>query len=211
MTSTEDRPTVVRRLGTPAALALGDLVSIFDELRTVLRCCERLVVELSRGSDDLVLEAVWTTATLSYARCFTTGPRGMGLTEKDVADTPLRGEVVEWHKVLRRLGEHYASTTDNPRERFEVAVVPGADGTATGIAITSTKQAPLDDVTVRQTGALAYELSQLVDKRITEHQEKLQKTAGALSDQDLTKLPEIELTEPIELAPPAPDTGTAEN
>jgi hypothetical protein len=76
-------PTRVKRLTSPAALAMADLAGLFDDLQTVLRCCERLVEELSvvgREPDDLALEAYWTTAVLSYARCFAAGPRGTGLT-----------------------------------------------------------------------------------------------------------------------------------
>jgi hypothetical protein len=201
MVSATKQPTVVRRLGTPAALALADLASIFDDLQTVLRCCERLIMELSARPDepdDLVLESFWTTASLSYARCFAEGRRGVGLTDEDVTSTSLRGEVLEWHKVLRQLSEHYSSTVDNPRERFEVGAAQDADGRATGIAITSTTQPTLDDLTVRQTGALAYELSQLVDKRIAEHQERLLTAAAALSTSELEKLPRIDVLEPQE-------------
>ena len=59
------RPT---QLGTPAAAALADLAATFEELQTVLGCCERLVA--SPAPDELVAEALWTTALLSYTRCF---------------------------------------------------------------------------------------------------------------------------------------------
>jgi hypothetical protein len=201
MVSATEQPTVVRRLGTPAALALADLASIFDDLGTVLRCCERLMTELADPAgepDDLALEAFWTTAALSYARCFAEGPRGVGLTDEDVTSTSLRGEVLEWHQVLRSLSEHYASTVDNPRERFEVGAAEAPDGSAGGIAITSTTQPTLDDLTVRQTGALAYELSKIVDSRITEHQERLLAAAAALSAEELSKLPRIDVLTPDE-------------
>lgn len=47
-----------------------------------------------------MLEGVWTTALLSYSRCFGRGDWGMGLTEDDVSAIPLQGEVLKWHKVL---------------------------------------------------------------------------------------------------------------
>lgn len=83
----------------------------------------------------------------------------MGLTERDVVDTELQGKVLEWHKVLRQLRQHYADTAENPRERFVVGVALDADEQPNGIAVTSTPQPPLDDLTVRQTGAIAYGLS----------------------------------------------------
>jgi hypothetical protein len=180
-------------LQTPAAQALTDLAGIFNDLQTVLRCCERLIDELEGEPDDVVVEGVWTTALISYARCFTGGNRGMGLTEQDVESTSLQGEVLEWHKVLRQLRKHYADPGQNPRERYEVGAVTGAGGRVTGIAITSTPQPALDEVTVRQTGALALELSKLVDERIAKHQERVLAAANALSREDLHNLTLIDV------------------
>ncbi|WP_236791469.1 hypothetical protein [Amycolatopsis sp. GM8] len=194
MADTINEPVTVRRLATPAAQALADLASIFNDLQTVLRCCERLVAELAGRPDDVVVEGVWTTALISYARCFTTGNRGVGLTEDDVRSVTLPGEVLEWHKVLRRLRKHYADPAQNPRERFQVGAATDAEGHVKGLAITSLPQPPLDEVTVRQTGALAYQLSLLVDKRIGEHQDRVRAAANAMSPQELGKLDLIEVS-----------------
>lgn len=198
MTSTS-QPTSVRRLDTPAARELGDLASIFDDLQTVLRCCQRLVDELACAEpDDLALESFWTTAVLSYTRCF--GKKG--LTAQDVTKTSLQGEVLQWHEVLQQMRKHYADGTDNPRERFSVGAAQDAEGRASGIAITSSRPPAIDDLTVRQTGALAYELSQLVDKRITEHEERVRTAANAMSKADLDKLPVIDLSDTPDSAAP---------
>ena len=190
MSTESSPPTTVRRIASPAARSLADLVAVFDDLQTVLRCCERLVAELAEEApDSVVIEGVWTTATLSYARCFA----DERLTDEDVSGLPLKGEVLEWHKLLRRLREHYASETLNPRARFEVGATEAADGQVAGIAITSVDQAVLDDVTVRQTGALAYELTRLVDQRISEQQQRVLTAARALPPQDLAALPLIDL------------------
>lgn len=191
-------PSAVRHLETPAASALTDLAGMFEDMQTVLRCCERLVSELSDTDgepDDLVIEALWTTALLCYGRCFMPGQRGMALTEEDVEAVQLQGDVLEWHKVLHRLREHYAYTAANPRERFSVGVSQDADGNANGIAITSARQPRVDDRTVRQTGALAFELSRVIDQRIAEHQETVFGNAKAMSKADLNQLPLIEVSE----------------
>jgi hypothetical protein len=193
VTNAINEPATVRRLATPAAQALADLASIFNDLQTVLGCCERLVRELAGRPDDVVVEGVWTTALISYARCFTSGNRGMGLTEDDVRSLSLPGEVLEWHQVLRRLRKHYTDPGKNPRERFEVGAATDGEGHVGGIAITSLPQPPLDEVTVRQTGALAYQLSALVDQRITEHQKRVLSAASALSPDELRRLELIEV------------------
>ncbi|MGZ4615969.1 MAG: hypothetical protein ACXV4A_10425 [Actinomycetes bacterium] len=189
-------PAAVRRLDSPAARELADLAATFDDLQTVLRCCERLMAELGAGADDpdpLTLEAFWTTAMLSYARCFSARVGRTRLTTDDVTATGLAGDVLGWHKILLQLRAHYADRGVNPRERFSVGVAQDADGKATGLAITSTRQPPVDDVTVRQTGALAFELSRIVDRRIAERQEAVFGTLGSMTKDELDRLPLVEV------------------
>ena len=118
----------MRRLDDPAAAALAELVEVFEDLQTVLRCCERLVTELAvEGEPDaVVVEAVWTTALLSYARCFSATEEGVALSEDDLTATQSSGEVLEWHRLLLQLRNHYADLAVNPRERFSVGVAQDA-------------------------------------------------------------------------------------
>jgi hypothetical protein len=192
-TTTTRQPGTVRHLDTPAANALADLASMLDDLQAILYCCERLVAELdptTGAPDQFVVESVWLNTLQSYGRCFTDAGRGMALTEDDVTGTSLQGEVLEWHQVLRRLGEQYRSY---PRGRLSVGAAVDPDGQATGIAITSVDQPPPDDRTVRQTGALAYELSQLVERRMADQQERVLTAAKALSATELGRLPLIDI------------------
>jgi hypothetical protein len=196
-------PPVVRRVESPAATALADLCAAFEDLQTVLRCCELLVASLAvgangpagRGADPVTTEAVWTTALMSYARCFSTGEDegdGTGdgrpvaaLGEDDVTATQAGAEALEWHRVFLRLRDHYANQSVNPRERFSVGVAQDTDGAAAGVAVTSIRQPLVDDVTVRQMGAVAYALSAVVDARIGTGQERL--------FEDLKEVPPAEL------------------
>ncbi|MDQ3627736.1 MAG: hypothetical protein M3419_02780 [Actinomycetota bacterium] len=192
-------PAVVRRLTTPPALALADLAATFDDLQSVLRCCERLVSELGSEQDqpdDLALEAFWTTAVLSYARCFSTETRPTGLTTEDVTATGLAGEVLDWHRVLLQLRDHYADLAVNPREAFSVGASQDAAGAADGIAVTSTRAPSVDEVTVRQAGAIAYALSGVVDRRIAEQQQEVFATLTSLSKADLDQLQLLEVVAP---------------
>jgi hypothetical protein len=81
----------------------------------------------------------------------------------------------------------------NPRERLSVGAALADDGTATGIAITSVRQPAPDGQTVRQTGALAYELSQVVERRMTEQQERVLTAAKAMPPDGLDRLPLIDI------------------
>lgn len=197
MTSETNQPTLpgtVRRLDTAPARSLADLASIFEDLQTVLRCCGRLVDELAESAgepDDLVVESLWTTAVLSYTRCFT--GYDTCLSDEDVTKTRLPSELLDSHKALRQLRKRYTSPRQNPGEGFTVGATQGSAGHASGIAITSASPPGIDDLTVRQTGALAYELSQLVDERITAQQEKVRGAAEKLSKTELDELPLIEV------------------
>jgi hypothetical protein len=194
MTNDTATPAAVRRLDTPDAQALADLAAIFEDLQTVLRCCERLMSELASGDpDDLTLEAFWTLAVLSYTRCFSSRPTDTGLTPDDVTETGINGDVLGWHKVLMQLRGHYADPVVNPREGFSVGVSQDADGKANGVAVTSASPARVDDVTVRQTGAITYGLVRIVDQRIAARQQVVFSALTPMTKAELDKLPLVEV------------------
>lgn len=186
----------MRRLESDDASTLTELASTFEDLQTVLLCCERLVAALAaQPPDDVVVEALWTTAMLSYARAF--GPdKGQALTEDDLAATKLEGDLAEWHHMLLRLRDHHADPSINPREIFSVGVAQDAQGAASGVAITSARQPSVDDLTVRQTGAIAYDLSQLVNDRIEASQKELFESLEGSTRDDLDKLEPLDVVDP---------------
>ncbi|HEY3464586.1 MAG TPA: hypothetical protein VGL47_05600 [Amycolatopsis sp.] len=194
MTSSTTSPSSARLLATPGALGLADLVAIFDDLQFTLKCCERLVAELARPRVDAVLvEALWVSALNSYARCFRTGDRGLHLTVADVEATGVPGEVVEWHELLGRIRDFSLDGPVNPRETYAVGVSQSAEGQAAGVVVTSAPRPLVDDVTVRQTGRLAFELSRQVDTRIQEHQKTVFAAASKLTPAQLGALPTVEV------------------
>ena len=200
-------PATVRRLQSPAALALADLAAVFEDLQTVLACCERLVTELAAEEpSELTLEAFWTTAVLSYGRCFSPGPRGTGLTDADVTATGLAGDVLGWHRTLLKLRDRYSHPAVNPRETFSVGAAQDAGGHAEGIAVASSRQPALDEVSVRQTGAVAYALSRVVDERLTAQQSVVFTAVAAMARPALDKLPLLHLV-PTGAAPSGGSPG----
>ena len=188
-----EEPAVVRRLEGESAALLGNLVDTFEELQMTLRCCERLVTELSGDPDDVVVEAVWTTALLSYARCFSEERAGGALSVDDLKAAQPESEALEWHQVLLQLRDHYADPSASPRERFTVAVTQDAEGGANGVAITSARQPLVDDLTVRQTGAIAYALSGIVNQRIEAQQLVVSAELESASRTELEKLDRLEV------------------
>lgn len=191
-------PAAVRRVETAHATALAELAATFEDLQTVLRCCERLMSELATpigGPDDVVVESLWTVALLSYARSFSGGRTGT-LTEDDVVATLPKDEALKWHKVLLQLRDHYADPVVNPREQFSVGVAQDEQGAPSGVAITSSSRPPVDDVTIRQTGAIAFALSSLVNDRIGAQQEKVFDELRGTSRADLEKLTVVDVVRP---------------
>ena len=102
--------------------------------------------------------------------------------------------MVGWHKALLQIREHVSSRGENPRESFSVGVAQGVEGGADGVAITSSRQPSVDDVTVRQTGAIAYALSGVVDKRIAEQQQVVFGALGIMTRSQLEKLPVLDVS-----------------
>lgn len=188
-------PAVVRRLEGPQAAMLGDLVETFEELQTVLRCCERLVTEVAGRPlpDEVVVEGVWTMALFSYARSFAARPSGTVLTEEDLTQALPETEVLKWHGVLLQLREQHADPVDSPREVFTIGVTQDDEGAASGVAITSARTPLVDELTVRQTGAIAYALSTRVNERIEAQQLVVFEELKEASRSDLDRLETVEL------------------
>ncbi len=188
----------VRRLNGERATRLAGLSAIFDDLQAVLRCCELLlpVDEHVRrqGRDPVEQEALWTTALISYARCFTKDGHGVSLSQKDLDATALQGKVVEWHKMLMQLHRHFTDRGQNPRGQFSVGAAVREDGEVEAVAVTSTAPIALDEQTIRQTGAVALQLSKVVDERVGELQKEVMSDAAALPKSALEDLPLIEVT-----------------
>ncbi len=122
--------------------------------------------------------------------------RGTGLTEDDVEATGLPGDVLGWHRALLALRERSADPAVNPRESFSVGAAVDGTGHAEGIAIASTRQPAVDEVSVRQTGAVAYALSGVVDERLGAQQAVVLTAAAAMARPALDRLAPLHLVRP---------------
>lgn len=190
--------TVVRRLDSPSSATLAGHLEVLDELQTVLRCCERLVGELASPTEgtDVVVEALWTTALLSYARCFAERDNQTALSEADVAATQPDGDLLPWHRALLALRGHYADPRTDPREQFSVGAVQDEEGRAGGVAVTSSRQPQVNDLTVRQTGAIVFALTEVVDRRIEQQQATVLDELRAMDRAELDNLDPMEVLTP---------------
>ena len=119
-------------LDGPAAQRLADLVSIGRDLQFVQNACHRmtglLAVEDDAEKDSVLMEALWTSALVVYARCFATGKR-FGLTTADIAALP--GEPVAAHDYLLGMRNKHIAHSVNPFEQVRVGAVLGINDEGT--------------------------------------------------------------------------------
>lgn len=194
--TTDDVPSAIRRLDTDRARRLARLVEGYDDLQTVLRCCERLLSMLGGGReqpDDVGVEALWTLALLSYARAFAPHDGVFALTDADLPDQGGPGEALRRHQVLLHLRDHHADPSSNPREVYTVGVAQDASGAVNAVAVTSAPAPLLDEGAVRQAGATALALCAVLDERINPLQEVIlaearDTPAAALAGLDLIEV-----------------------
>jgi hypothetical protein len=190
-------PTSIRRLdGNSDAQRLARLVSAYDELQTVLRCCERLMTMLGDtggGADDVGIDALWTLALLSYARAFAGGDGGPALTESDLEDQGSDAEAVRWHRVLLALRDTQADPQANPRETYTVGVAQDATGAANAVAVTSVRAPRVDAGAVRQAGANAFPLCAVLDGRIDPLQKSILSSVRGLGSVALNRMHRVEV------------------
>ncbi len=190
---TSDAPTTVRRLDGEEAATLAGQAAVFEDLQYVLRCCENLVTTLAHPQPDTaVVEALWTGALVGYARCFSA--RQNVLTKEDLDQLELDGDVGDFHAMVLKLRDHYASRHANPREQFTIGVAQSNDGRPTGVAVTSTPRPLVDDTTVRLLGRVVYALSGLLDARMQKTQNDVLGAAGRMTPTQLAQLPLVHLS-----------------
>lgn len=190
-TDTEEAPASVRRMGGPESEELTRLAAVFEDLQYVLQCCEHLVSTLAQNPDPVLVEALWTGALVGYVRCFS--GRTEVLKDSDVAELKMEGQVTEFHGLMKKLRDHYASRHVNPRETFTVGVAQNNAGAPTGVAVVSATQPTVDDTAVRQLGRIAYGLSGLVDARMQEAQATVLTAASAMNPAQLSSLPLVHI------------------
>lgn len=194
-------------LDLPSAQVLADQASIIQDLQFVMDCCKRLLTELARPEDDrdaVVPQALWSSALVAYARCFSKGRR-FGLATDDVRNLPLHGAVMKFHKWVI---EERNKLTVHPADPFEAAKIGAAlsapgqgERRVEGIAIFSASHVLIDVIGVRQLGGLASELAKQTADKAQEQQDSVLADAQDLNIDSLYRLP------PLRTHPPTDDAA----
>jgi hypothetical protein len=194
-------------LDMPSAHVLADQASIIQDLQFVMDCCKRLLTELEKPEEErdaVVPQALWSSALVTYARCFGKGGRS-GLATDDVRNLPLQGAVMKFHKWVIEERNKLTVHPANPFEGAKVGAALSPPGQASqrveGVAIFSANRVLIDAVGVRQLGGLASELAKQTAEKAQAQQDRVLADAQQLNIDRLYQLP------PLRMRPQADDAG----
>ena len=189
-------------LDTPSAQVLADQASIINDLQFVMDCCKRLLTELARPQeerDGVVPQALWSSALMAYARCFSEDRRS-GLAIDDVHNLPLQGAVMKFHTWV--IGE-CRKLTAPPAEPYEAVTIGAAlappgqkKRRVEGIAVFSTSRVLIDVIGVRQLGGLASELAKQTAQKAEKQQDVVLIDAQQLNLDSLYESPPLNTEQP---------------
>jgi hypothetical protein len=184
-------------LDTPSARVLADQASIINDLQFVMDSCKRLLDELARPQEDrdgVVPQALWSSALVAYARCFSADRRS-GLAVDDVQNLPLQGAVMKFHTwVIEECGKLTAPPAD-PYEAVTIGAALAPPGEkkrrVEGIAVFTTSRVLIDVIGVRQLGGLASELAKQTAQKAEKQQHEVLTDAQQLDLDGLYEAPPL--------------------
>ena len=117
------------------------------------------------------------------------------LTEADLNELQLDGDVAEFHDMIKKLRDHYASRHLNPRESFTIGVAQSNDGKPDGRRGGRPRRGRWS--TTPRCGCSAGSPTRcpgLLDARMQKTQNDVLGAAGKLSPNDLSGLPVVHLS-----------------
>jgi hypothetical protein len=183
-------------LDLPSAQILADQAAIIQDLQFVMDCCKRLLDELAKPEDErdgVVPQAIWSSALLTYGRCFGPGRRS-GLMARDVENLPLHGAVMKFHTWILEERDKLTEQTADPFDAAKVGAAlasPKQKRRVEGIVIFTASHVLIDAIGVRQLGGLASELAKQTAEKAQSQQETVLADAQKLNLDDLYGLPPL--------------------
>jgi len=181
-------PLHLAELKTPNARLLADRASIFQDLAFCIECCDELseILIVARRGENVVQQALWTAALISYARCFASGAR-LGLTPAiyDKFD----GEPRETHQMYIDMRNKHIAHSVNPFEQVKVAAVLSPPGNpireVQGVATLSMKRISDEIEGVKQLRLMARSALGEVERLCKEQQQQVLEDAKLMLIEEL--------------------------
>ena len=180
------------------AKVLADLGAIVQDLGSIMKMCSRLKQILKEESkDSLLIESLWTTALIKYARCFKSGKR-FGLDESIL--NGLKGEPHKAHKFYLDMRDKHIAHSVNPFEQMQVGLVlspkDSHEKKVVGVAILSIRHMVSDVKGVHQLGLLSKVLLEKVCKIAKQYEKKTLEKGKIMPIDDLYKRARPRITAP---------------
>ncbi len=105
----------------PEAKEWADIVSLTNDIDSTIQICDRLIHYLAATSEDrIIIESLWTTALIKYARCFTSGKR-FGLSR--ALFDGLNGDPHGAHEYFINIRSKHIAHSINPFEQVTTGLV----------------------------------------------------------------------------------------
>jgi len=180
------------------AKRLADLGAIVQDLGSTMKICSCLKKMLKEKSQDILLiESLWTTALIKYARCFKSGKR-FGLDES-IFDG-LKGEPRKVHKFYLDMRDKHIAHSVNPFEQMQVGLVLSPEDSSekkiVGVVTLSMRHIVPDVEGIHQLGLLSKLLLEKVCEIAKQYENKTLEKGKKIPIDDLYKRARPRITAP---------------
>jgi hypothetical protein len=183
----------VVRLPGKAACRYSDLLSIEHDLVFARDCCTRLrQLALDGETDDTgnvrLEEALWTAASIAYARAFAGGLR-LGLDESVFDEAP--EGMLEMHKYVKDMRDKRIAHSVNPFEQVQTVAILNGDGSGViGVGAIHMRLVSLMTDGFSSMNQLVNWVGHKVESKIKQALADAQEEADELSLEEVYALPE---------------------
>jgi hypothetical protein len=192
----------------PRAKALADLGAVVQDLKFVMRCCAKLIRAMDEDpQDDVLMQALFTAAVITYARCFNTGKRG-GLNDSDLTKLGFEGDPRGFHRQVMDMRSKHVAHSVNPFEMISVGAVlspPDARPRRVEAIVTfSARHIAFDAEGTRQIFEVC---KRLIDGVIAQRAERLQD--DVLAEARTVPIDQLSQRSTLRAQPPGPEAAGA--
>jgi hypothetical protein len=177
---------------------LVDLIGLHTDLASVVEVTRRLSEMLRQNEQDhdaLIVQSLWTSALVTYVRCFASGKR-YGLTERIYSELP--GEPIDTHRYYKDTRDKHIAHSVNA---FEETVVGGilSDQELESIEVLGVANLTAHRISdsaggVDQLRGLAEHARRYIAQKGHEAEEKILNKAKSLTAEQLRALPRLGMT-----------------
>ena len=195
--NTKERPIV--KIEFDEATELADLIGLHTDLVSVIEMTRRLYDMLYQAEQDqeplqdpLIAKSLWTSALITYVRCFASGKR-YGLTEKIYSELP--GEPITTHRYYKDTRDKHIAHSVNTFEETVIGIIlTGQESEPVevlGVANLTADRISDSAEGVRQLGGLAKHARRYVAEKAQEAHNKVLDKAKSLPTEQLRILPRL--------------------